>query len=152
MKDLTEWYKKLLGDKIEKMVHPTPYTLHSTPYTLHPTPYTRHPAPCIIHPESFTLNPQHAPWLPTPNPQPSSSLLPSSLESSDTQVYEPSTRALLGTASHFSEVVILKLRRVAQVISNRLTTSPMAIGEPRPNPALTLLYVPSSLNIGNPGP
>jgi len=38
------------------------------------------------------------------------------------------------------------------VISKRLTTSPMAIGEPRPNPALTLLYLPSSLDIRNPGP
>jgi len=38
-----------------------------------------------------------------------SSLLLSSLELSDTQVYEPQTRALLGTASHFCEVVVLKL-------------------------------------------
>jgi len=35
----------------------------------------------------------------------SSSLLLSSLELSDTKVYEPSIRALLGTASHFCEVV-----------------------------------------------
>ena len=34
----------------------------------------------------------------------SSSLLLSSLELSDTKVYEPYIRALLGTASHFSEV------------------------------------------------
>ena len=33
----------------------------------------------------------------------SSSLLLSSLELIDTQVYEPYTRALLGTASHFCE-------------------------------------------------
>ena len=38
-------------------------------------------------------------------PSSSSSLLLSSLELSDTQVYEPSIRALLGTASHFCEVV-----------------------------------------------
>jgi len=38
----------------------------------------------------------------------SSSLLLSSLELSDTPVYEPHTRALLGTDSHFCEVVVLK--------------------------------------------
>jgi len=38
----------------------------------------------------------------------SSSLLLSSLELSDTKVYEPHIRALLGTASHFCEVVVLK--------------------------------------------
>ena len=36
------------------------------------------------------------------------SLLLSSLELSDTQVYEPLIRALLGTASHVCEVVVLK--------------------------------------------
>jgi len=45
-------------------------------------------------------------------PQTSSSLLLSSLELSDTTVYEPYIRALLGTASHFCEVVVLKLRTV----------------------------------------
>jgi len=40
---------------------------------------------------------------------PSSSLLLSGLELSDTQVYEPQIRALLGTAPHFCEVVVLKL-------------------------------------------
>jgi len=40
----------------------------------------------------------------------SSSLLLSSLELSDTKVYEPYIRALLGTATHFCEVVVLKLR------------------------------------------
>ena len=38
------------------------------------------------------------------------SLLLSSLKLSDTEVYEPPLRALLGTASHFCEVVVLKLR------------------------------------------
>ena len=38
----------------------------------------------------------------------SSSLLLSSLELSGTKVYEPQIRALLGTASHFCEVVVLK--------------------------------------------
>ena len=45
-------------------------------------------------------------------PSSSSALLLSSLELSDTQVYEPEMRALLGTASHFCEVVVLKLRTV----------------------------------------
>ena len=40
----------------------------------------------------------------------SSSLLFSSLKLSDTKVFEPQIRTLLGTASHFSEVVLLKLR------------------------------------------
>jgi len=44
----------------------------------------------------------------------SSSLLLSSLELSDTQVYAPYIRALLGTASHFCEVVVLKLGTVPQ--------------------------------------
>ena len=42
----------------------------------------------------------------------SSSLLLSSLKLSDTKVYEPQIRALLGTASHYCEVVVLKLRTV----------------------------------------
>jgi len=42
-------------------------------------------------------------------------LLLSSLELRDTQVYQPYIRALLGTASHFCEVVFLKLRTVLQV-------------------------------------
>jgi len=44
----------------------------------------------------------------TPKP---SSLLLSSLELSDTQVYEPYIRALLGTTSHFCEVVVLESMR-----------------------------------------
>ena len=39
----------------------------------------------------------------------SSSLLLSSLELSDTKVYAPEIRALLGTASHFCEIGVLKL-------------------------------------------
>jgi len=39
----------------------------------------------------------------------SSSVLLSSPELSDTKVYEPYIRALLGTASHFCEVVVLEL-------------------------------------------
>jgi len=39
----------------------------------------------------------------------SSSLLLSSLELSDTTVYEPQLRARLGTTAHFCEVAVLKL-------------------------------------------
>ena len=39
-----------------------------------------------------------------------SSLLLSSLELSDIQVYEPWIRARLGTASHFCEAVVLRFR------------------------------------------
>ena len=45
-------------------------------------------------------------------PPPSSSLLLSSLELSNTQVYEPWIRTLLGTASHLCEVVVLQARTV----------------------------------------
>ena len=38
---------------------------------------------------------------------PSSLLLLSSLELSDTTIYEPQIRALLGTASHFCEAILL---------------------------------------------
>ena len=38
-----------------------------------------------------------------------SSLLLSSLELSDTKVYEPQMRARLGTAAHFCEAVVIKL-------------------------------------------
>ena len=41
-----------------------------------------------------------------------SSLLLSSLELSDTTIYEPQIRALFGTASHFCQVVVLKLGSV----------------------------------------
>jgi len=44
---------------------------------------------------------QRAPPLETPSPSSSSSLLLSSLELSDTTIYEPSIRARLRTASHF---------------------------------------------------
>ena len=40
----------------------------------------------------------------------SSSVSLSSLELSDTKVYEPSIRSLLGTASHLCEAVVLELR------------------------------------------
>jgi len=52
--------------------------------------------------------PFHAEWAMAS----SSSVLLSSLELSDTQVYEPEIRALLGTASHFCEVIFLKLKTV----------------------------------------
>jgi len=51
---------------------------------------------------------------------PSSSLLRSSLELSDTQVYEPYIRALLGTASLFCEVVVFILPTVGPVDYSRM--------------------------------
>ena len=44
----------------------------------------------------------------------SDSLLLSSLEMSDTDVYEPSIRARLGTAAHFCQVLVLKLPILAR--------------------------------------
>ena len=48
-----------------------------------------------------------------------SSLLLSSLESSDTKVYEPEIRALLGTALHFFKVLVLKLITVLERVAKR---------------------------------
>ena len=42
----------------------------------------------------------------------SSSLLLSSVELSDTKAYGPEIRALFGTASHFCQIIVLKLRTV----------------------------------------
>jgi len=50
----------------------------------------------------------------------SSSLLLSNLELSDTKVYESEIRALLGTASHFCEVVVLKLWRTVKGCGGRI--------------------------------
>jgi len=50
----------------------------------------------------------------SPCPGAPSSLLLSSLELSDTKVYEPYIRALLGTASRFCEVGVLKSRTVSR--------------------------------------
>jgi len=58
----------------------------------------------------------------------SSSLLLSSLELSDTKVYWPQTLALLGTSSHFCEVVILKLRTVPIGTALNLRTLPVKAG------------------------
>ena len=52
--------------------------------------------------------PSRAGGMGKPSSSSSSSLL-SSLELSGTHVYEPYIRALLGTASHFCELVVLKL-------------------------------------------
>ena len=56
---------------------------------------------------------------------------PSSLELSDTKVYEPYIRARLGTAAHFCEVVVLKLRTVPGATTSsgrwrRTATTPTA--------------------------
>jgi len=56
--------------------------------------------------------PPEATAAPPCRPSSSSSLLLSSLELSDTKVYEPLIRAHLGTAAHFCEVGVRKLRTV----------------------------------------
>ena len=71
------------------------------------------------------------------NNQSSSSLLLANLELGDTKVYEPSIRALLGTALHFCKIVDLKLISVpnrveARGSSTRTTSSlPKLAGEGR---------------------
>ena len=64
------------------------------------------PQPTTLNARPYTLNPVRA--SPTVGVSSSSSLLLSSLELSDATIHEPYIRALLGTASHFSEVVVLK--------------------------------------------
>ena len=59
----------------------------------------------------------------------SSSSLLSRLELSDTKVYEPWIRALLGTVSHFCEVLVLKLRNV--LMTNVIRMGPLFFGNPR---------------------
>jgi len=78
-----------------------------TPYS-EPEPETRNrnPKPQFSNTRGEAGEDQTASWC---SP---SSLLFSSLELIDTQVYEPETRALLGTASHFCQAVVLKLRTV----------------------------------------
>ena len=53
---------------------------------------------------------RHAPTHPHPTGPSSSSLLLSILEMNDIKLYQSQIRALLGTASHFCEVVVLRLR------------------------------------------
>jgi len=64
----------------------------------------------------------------------SSSLLLSSLELSDVKVYEPQIRALLGTASHFCEVVgrTIGVVSTSVKVSGRLKLAvPSTTGVPR---------------------
>ena len=78
--------------------------------------------PCTPNPKPQTPNPTITPTHHTPDPRPcappptagvrASSFLLSSLQMSDTRVYALCMRALLETASHFCEAVVLKLRAV----------------------------------------
>ena len=74
----------------------------------------------------------------------SSSSLLSSLELSDTKEYEPEIRALLGTASQFCEVVVLKSLKSEQ-LTRFQRLSP---GSQDPNLVLAVLHVPDSLGSG----
>ena len=66
------------SNKVEPLIHPTPYTIHPTTYTLHPkpshpTPYTPNPTPFTLHPTTYTLHPTPCTLRPTPyilNPTP----------------------------------------------------------------------------------
>ena len=65
----------------------------------------------------------------------SSSLSLSSRELSDTNVYEPQIKALLGPASHFGEVVDLKvvdLKSIAVNLFSLLPTVPKSTGNVQP--------------------
>ena len=53
----------------------------------------------------------------------SSSFLLSSLELSNTKVYEPQIRALLGTATHFCQAVVLIFSHTGTTLSRPQTTS-----------------------------
>ena len=59
----------------------------------------------------YAHDPQDGREPAAPRPS-SSSLLLSRLKLGETQIYAPQIRALLGTASHFYEVVVLELRTV----------------------------------------
>ena len=125
-------FRKLGTDRaLSCTLHPTPRVLHLTPCTLHPTPYILRPTFHTLHPTLHTPHPtpytrtewggvdigarqcrQNGCACPPRVPCAASSssfLLLSSLELSDTTIYEPSIRALLGIASHFCECFACKL-------------------------------------------
>ena len=81
-------------------------TLNPQPSTLNPQPSTLNPQPSTLHPQAGSRACRHT----CSGHRSSSSLLLSSLELSDTTIYEPSIRAFLGTASHSCSVIVLKLR------------------------------------------
>jgi len=63
----------------------------------------------------------------------SSSFLLSSLELSDTKVYEPQIRALLGTATQFCEVVVLKLRIILEQTARSFLEEVQTLVAPEPS-------------------
>ena len=95
LKDLKRTKKQKMKDiiKVSLSSSSTHKHLRETGWECDSTPFPG-PIPCFVR--TFLIT----------------SLLLSSLELSDTKVYEPQIRALLGTASHFCEVVVLKLRSV----------------------------------------
>jgi len=70
------------------------------------------PRPLHVVGQARVLPPRHRG---RPHRGTSSSVLLSSLELSDTKVYEPSIRARLGTASHFCKVVVHPIHRRARM-------------------------------------
>ena len=93
-----------------------------------------------------------------PSASSSSSVLLSSLELSHIKVYELSKRALLGTAAHFCEEVVLKLRTACVVQETRTitcakpkppsrTSSPPSTWGSRPSPSQGSLGVHLKVNL-----
>jgi len=79
------------------------------------------------------------------HPSSSSSLSLSSLELSDTKVYEPYIRAHRGTAAHFCEAVVLKLTRASKTKSVTNLGTGTALRHPTPYS----LPLPSFLPVGS---
>jgi len=76
----------------------------------------------------------------------SSSLLLSSPQLSDTQVYEPEIRALLGNASQFCDVVVLKLRTAPNGITlSADTRAQVPSNNPEYNPRANRWFLWSAL-------
>ena len=78
----------------------------------------------------------------------SSSLLLLSLELSDTTIYEPQIRALLGTASHFCEAVVVSPQAIPRKIWQVCweTPTPRVVQVPLPPLSLSLLLSSLELN------
>jgi len=100
--------------------------VNSTPLQSHRKPRISAPAPALSAHISFPP-PRQAQPLGHRAAFFFSSLLLSSLELSDTKVLSLKLRALLGTASHFCEVVVLKSRTVPNARLNLWDTVPHSL-------------------------
>ena len=91
-----------LGSIVQRFPPPSP-TPPAPPYPLPDTPTN-------FQASTFSTWRSRIPSSVSVYSSSSSSLLLSSLELSDTKVYGPQIRALLGTASHFCEIAVLNVR------------------------------------------